>query len=293
MDRLSTMARIQLSGNSEMAERIRSNDWSNTPLGPIDQWPQTLLSTLNLILNSKSPLFIFWTTELYCFYNDAFRPSLGYDGKHPALLGKPAAEFLPEAWHIIKPLTDKVFKGESTWRQNEPVKMYRNARLESTYWTFAYSPIMDDQGKPQGVFVNCTETTHQFISHRDLIEREERLFFAVEAAQLGTWDYIPATNTFSGNDRLKDWFGLRREDEILLDHAIASIKDSDRDRVLKAIETALKIESGGLYDITYTIINPNTQVERVVRAVGKAWFDENNVARLFNGILQDITTLKK
>lgn len=283
-----------IQGGGEMADRIRTLDWANTPLGPIEKWPLPLITTLNLILNSKSPLFLFWSRELYCFYNDAFRPSLGYDGKHPTLLGKPAVEFWPEAWPIIKPLTDQVLTtGESTWRQNEPVKIYRNARMENTFWTFAYSPIMDEQGKPQGVFVNCTETTHQFISQQDLIEREERLFFAIEAAQLGTWDYVPATNKFSGNDRLKEWFGLNREDEILLDYAVASIKDSDRERVIKAIQTALQFSSGGLYDIEYAIINPKTGVERRVRAVGKAWFNADKIAYRFNGTLQDITSLRK
>lgn len=286
------MANVQLTGGGEIGDRIRSIDWSITPLGPIDNWPHELLSTLNLILNSKSPLFIFWTQELYCFYNDAFRPSLGNEGKHPSFLGKPAKKFWPEAWHIIKPLTDKVFKGESTWRQNEPIKLYRNARMENTYWTFAYSPIMDERGTVQGVFANFSETTHQFISQRELIEREQRLFFAIEAAQLGTWDYIPSTNIFSGNDRLKEWFGLNKEDEILLDYAIASIAEADRERVVNAIQTALEFSSGGMYDIVYTIVNPKTGIERKVRAMGKAWFDENKVARLFNGILQDITSLR-
>jgi hypothetical protein len=69
--------------NNEMGNLIRAKDWSKTPVGPIDSWPQSLRTTLSIILNSKFPMFLWWGPELICFYNDAYRPSLGNNGKHP------------------------------------------------------------------------------------------------------------------------------------------------------------------------------------------------------------------
>lgn len=44
-----------LTGAGELSERIRAHDWSGTPLGPIDAWPQSLLTTLDIMLTSPFP----------------------------------------------------------------------------------------------------------------------------------------------------------------------------------------------------------------------------------------------
>ena len=97
-----------LAGGGEMGELTRNKDWSQTPVGNPETWPQSLRTPLSIILNSKFPMFLWWGPELICFYNDAYRPSLGQNGKHPSILGMPAEEAWPEIWHIIKPLIDQV-----------------------------------------------------------------------------------------------------------------------------------------------------------------------------------------
>ena len=39
-------------GDSEMATRMRALDWSATPLGPVDQWPQALRTSVRIVLDS-------------------------------------------------------------------------------------------------------------------------------------------------------------------------------------------------------------------------------------------------
>lgn len=125
--------------------------------------------------------------------------------------------------------------------------------------------------------------------NENLAESETQLQFAIDAAHLGTWDLNPVTNRFSGNDRLKSWFGLRPDDEIELSKATDVIAESDRIDVLTAIQQAMRFESGGRYDIEYTIINPANQVQRVVKAKGKALFNVDNEVIRFSGTLQDIS----
>ena len=45
-------------GTGEMADRIRAFDWSTTPVGPVQQWPELLLSTVNTLLGSRQPMFL-------------------------------------------------------------------------------------------------------------------------------------------------------------------------------------------------------------------------------------------
>ncbi|PTT02150.1 hypothetical protein DBR11_05445 [Pedobacter sp. HMWF019] len=123
-----------------------------------------------------------------------------------------------------------------------------------------------------------------------LNESRTELEFAVNAAELATWDLNIKTFKFSGNQRLREWFGLGGNGEdIDLADAIGVIAAKDRQKVSDAIQNALHFSSGGLYNISYTIISPLSGKERIVLARGKALFDEDNRPTRFNGILQDIT----
>src|SRR5271170_6632102 len=39
-------------GDSEMAARMRALDWAATPLGPVEQWPQALRTSVRIVLDS-------------------------------------------------------------------------------------------------------------------------------------------------------------------------------------------------------------------------------------------------
>jgi PAS domain S-box-containing protein len=165
-----------LAGGGEMGALTRAKDWSKTPVGPVSHWPQSLQTTLGILLKCKFPMFLWWGPELVCFYNDAYRPSLGQDGKHPYILGMPAAEAWSEIWHVIKPLIDQVLAGEeAVWFEDMLVPIYRNGKIEDVYWTFSYSPVNDESGKIAGVLVTCNETTDKLITKKKLEESERNL----------------------------------------------------------------------------------------------------------------------
>jgi len=164
-----------LSGGGEMGELTRSKDWGKTPLGSPENWPQSLRTLLCLLLNSKFPMFLWWGPEKICFYNDAYRPSLGENGKHPSILGMPGEKAWDEIWHMIGPLVEQVLAtGEAVWFEDQLVPIYRNGHIEDVYWTFSYSPVTDDSGKRAGVFVTCTETTEKVRTFKSLEESNKR-----------------------------------------------------------------------------------------------------------------------
>jgi signal transduction histidine kinase len=279
-----------LDAPGEMARRTREFDWTGTPLGAIDAWPQSLRTAVGILLRSKFPMFIWWGSELVQFYNDGYRPSLGADGKHPLALGQKGEECWPEIWPVIYPLIRQVLDGgESTWSEDQLIPIYRNGKLEDVYWTFGYSAIIDEQDAVGGVLVVCHENTEKMLHYQKLVESEAELSFAINAAELGTWDLNPLTNKFTSNARLKSWFGFRPDEQIGLSEAIEAMIKEDQPRVAAAIQRALQVESGGYYDIVYTIANKATKQERIVRAKGRAWFNEEKIAYRFNGTLQDIT----
>ena len=162
-----------LEGGGEMGELTRNFDWSMTPLGDFNQWPQSLRTVVDAILHSEFPMFLWWGEDMIQFYNDAYRPSLGDQGKHPKALGQRGEECWPEIWHIIKPLIDRVRKGGATWSEDQLIPIYRNGKIEDVYWTFGYSPVRDESGTITGILVICNETTEQ-VNTLQKIEGSER-----------------------------------------------------------------------------------------------------------------------
>ncbi|MEJ7780857.1 MAG: PAS domain S-box protein [Daejeonella sp.] len=170
-----------LKDGGEMGELIRAFDWTSTSIGAPEQWPHSLKTALSIILNSKFPMFIFWGPELICFYNDAYRPSLGKNGKHPIILGKPGKVAWPEIWDLINPMIKNVLAGgEAIWSEDQLVPIYRNGRIEDVYWTFSHSPINDDSKSPAGVLVTCTETTEKVGMVKVLKEKNDLLETALK-----------------------------------------------------------------------------------------------------------------
>ena len=121
-------------------------------------------------------------------------------------------------------------------------------------------------------------------------DAKDQLAFAIDAAELGTWDLDPITGKFTVNERVKSWLGIDHWEEMDIHIAEITVSEKDRSRVKAEIERALSGENNGNYEVEYSIINLKTKQERVVRAKGKALFNDQKKPYRFNGIVQDITT---
>src|SRR5579884_2997782 len=153
--------------SGEMASLMRSIDWSKTPVGPAEKWPQSLKTALSILLTQKTPVFIFWGPEHVQFYNDAYRPILG-TSKHPTAMGQRGAECWPEIWDIILPMLEAVHRGESTAVEDGLLVIDRDGYLEEGYYTYTYSPIAEESGTVGGVFCVVYDTTAHVIGERRL-----------------------------------------------------------------------------------------------------------------------------
>jgi PAS domain S-box-containing protein len=403
-----------LSGGGEMGKLIREKDWSKTPLGVPESWPQNLRTMVSVMLENPFGMYIAWGKEYTQIYNDAFRPILGIS-KHPDALGISTRETFAEILPTIEPMFEDVMKGIPIALSDFMVPLDRNGYIENCYFDFSYSPVRNENGEVAGVLVTVLETTQKkkaldelqeseyrfrtmaensdilialcdestkityfnkawgnltgksvdelikfgwldlvhmedkdrfmdiyltsfeqripfrgefrilskegeyrwlltqgpprfrpdgsfagYISssiditdrkktEEELKENKDQLQFAIDAAELGTFDYNPVTNKFSANPRLKKWFNLLPDVEISLPMALQAIVENDREKVVKAITNSLDHASGGTYDIIYTIRNPDSKKEMILHAKGRAFFNEHKIAYRLNGTLEDIT----
>ena len=147
-----------------MGDLLRAADWSASPLGPPAGWPAALRAAVTLVLDSRFPMCVAWGAELALVYNEAYARILG--NRHPAALGRPAREVWQEAWAEISPLIAKALAEETVYFENQPLAVPGQGEDGHAWFTFSYSPLRDDAGRPAGVFCVCTDTTASVLSKR-------------------------------------------------------------------------------------------------------------------------------
>ncbi len=163
--------RLPIFGSGEMADRIRSLDWTVTALGSVETWPDALLASVNSMLSSQFPTVVLWGPDMITFYNDAYCPLMG--NKHPVGLGRPARDIWAEAWHLIGAQFEAVLEsGRPIYREDMLVPVQRRDRLENVYWTYSYSPLFHAAGDVGGILVVCHDVTENVQAKGEVRESE-------------------------------------------------------------------------------------------------------------------------
>lgn len=154
-----------------MARRIQQYDWGATPLGRIERWPQSLKTSVQLMLASGHAMQLAWGPERTVLYNDAYAPMLG--GRHPEALGVSFRAAWPDIWDEIEPLVARVFAGDTVRFENMPLMMTRRGYPEETWWNFSYSPVREESGAVAGLLNVTVDATAQMRAERAERERDE------------------------------------------------------------------------------------------------------------------------
>ncbi|MDB4974857.1 MAG: two-component hybrid sensor and regulator [Myxococcaceae bacterium] len=64
---------------------ILATDWSESALGPIERWPQSLRNALSVCLTATSPMRITWGADQLSFGNDAYRAAVAQHSRHASV----------------------------------------------------------------------------------------------------------------------------------------------------------------------------------------------------------------
>jgi PAS domain-containing protein len=178
-------------GEGEMAQRCRAVDWSLTPLGQTEQWPPALRTAVRTVLGSPFPILLWCGPSLTLIYNDGYRAVLG--SKHPFALARPGVEVWAEIWPEIEPMFDGSADGSTTYAENARFEMDRaDGTLGEAWFTFAVSPIRDEDGGIVAFLNPATETTAQIVAERELEAARQ----AAERAELRIREVFAQAPTF-------------------------------------------------------------------------------------------------
>ncbi|SFO19711.1 PAS domain S-box-containing protein [Sphingomonas sp. OK281] len=157
-----------------MGALMRACDWSATPLGPTESWPQSLRSSLSICLNSTMPNAVYWGPDCHLLYNDAYSEILV--DRHPDALGRRFRDVWPEAWPVLGPQLETVVStGHGFAADRFPLMLTRQGALQETHWFYSFAPIRGEGGTVLGVFVNGLEITERVLAERRHATERDRL----------------------------------------------------------------------------------------------------------------------
>ena len=194
-------------GGGENGALIRALDWSNSGLGPISEWPESLRTTVSILLRSPVPIVLLWGPDGIMIYNDAY--SIFAGGRHPLLFGSKVREGWPE----VADFNDNVMKvglsGGTLSYRNQELTLHRSGVPEQVWMNLDYSPVLDENGRPAGVLAIVVETTQQVLAERALAKTEERLRQALNASgMVGTFAWHVPSDTFYSDARFAEMFSV-------------------------------------------------------------------------------------
>jgi two-component sensor histidine kinase len=278
-------------GGGEVGALIRVRDWSDTGLGPISGWPQTLKTTVGILLHSPIPMVLLWGPDGFMIYNDAYSVFAG--GRHPLLFGSKVREGWPE----VADFNDNVMRvglgGGTLSYRNQELTLHRTGVPERVWMNLDYSPVLGDNGRPEGVLAVVVETTQQVLAERALAIAEERLRQALNASgMVGTFDWHVQSDTFFSDARFAEMFSVdpaKGEEGAPLGDYLAGIHPEDADRIANAVNhTVITREK---YVQEYRLLQKDGNI-RWVETRGECLVGEDGKPDRFVGVVVDVTNQK-
>jgi PAS domain S-box-containing protein len=188
-----------------------------------------------------------------------------------------------DAEHARENLEDAVAAGQ---RQDEGQRVRNDGSrflAEATY-----SALYDDLGEPSGFAVVTRDVTERRRMVQRLRTSEERLRLALDAAEVGTWEYRIREDRWIADARALAMYDVGRDEgeEATLAERVQKIHPDDRAAVQDKFERAL---AGGTYSAEYRLVGIRGGAERWIESHGKAQLDEDGQPFRILGAVRDIT----
>ncbi|OIN59512.1 PAS domain-containing sensor histidine kinase [Arsenicibacter rosenii] len=214
-------------------------------------------------------------------------------GKEPDVIGKKLAEALPELeGQPFHELLATVYEtGVPYQAEEDRADLVVDGKLQSYYFNFTYKPLRNSQGDIYAILNMAVDVTNLVHNRRKVRQAEEQLRTAIEAAQLGTWRINIQERQAFFSERLRQWFGFEQT-SIDPKEGVIAIHPKDRPRFIEKAKKTLESGTNGYYEDEYTIVHLITRQERVVRSVGRVFFNDDGIPHLIIGTVQDITAQK-
>ena len=282
-----------------LAERMNKK---RNPLGDLGNWPQSLRTCTQLVLDSPMPMLLLWGKQLTQLYNDSFAALAG--DKHPEALGLPVQVSWPQYKDFSQPVIEAVLAGESRSYIDQYFLIPDRQHVTELWLDLTFSPVRDEQGRVAGILMVAVKTSKRRraaikLRQRTLASRkaqhdtEERLQLALTATNgVGTWDWNIDQDLFVTDSRFAQMHGIapQMSGQLPISAYIYGVHPDDRLALAQSIKDC--ITQNGEYAEEYRLLDADANV-RWIFARGRCFKGEQGRAQRFMGAALDITERKK
>lgn len=201
--------------------------------------------------------------HVFTLVNDAYS---GLVGHRPDLIGKPAAQALPEVVEqgFIALLDQVRTTGEPFIGRAVPILLQQGSGglPEQRYLDFIYQPIREPDGGVSGIFVQGHDITEQKVAQSELERQREILRLAQEAGGVGTFVWDLVSGYIAGSETFNRLYGVPAESPPQPYERFAkAVHPDDLDRIVRAAPTL----EAGVKPNEYRVIRPDGSVRWLQR----------------------------
>jgi PAS domain S-box-containing protein len=196
-------------GSGEMAGCIRTCNWSDTPLGASETWPERFRAAVELMLACPLVCSIVWGKERVLLYNDLAAKL--YGANHPRALGRPLPATYPEGWSSVAPHYERVFAGQSVVVTSQELDLRGDAGPLDVFDAYL-TPLLDASGTVVAAQMIGIETGARLRAESLLRQSEQRQRRMLETDAVGVLIFDAAGTLIDSNDAFLRMTGWSRDD---------------------------------------------------------------------------------
>lgn len=267
---------------------LNDYDWSDNPLGPIPDWPDSLKGAVRLMMVASTPMVMLVGYQGILIYNNAYAEFAGQ--RHPAIFGMPSLDAWPEIADFNRLNMERGLSGDSWTLRDQELVLNRHGQPESCWMDLHYSPIAGDDGQSMGTLCIVHETTDRILTEKALLRSEERLSLALSSSALvGTWDWDVIDNVVTADDRFARLFNIDSQVAGLgapLEQYLLAIEHEDLPRVNDELQRA--IASGSELRSEYRVVGEDG-TRRWLMVLGRPRLNAEGRVYRFPGVAIDVT----
>lgn len=193
-----------------------------------------------------------------------------------------------EAAETYAPVMQQVISsGDAFHAREHELVLRRNGTDETVFVDFVYEPVLDLNGKVTSIMVVGNEVTDKVLARRRIEDAEERSRLAIEAAEMGTYEFSYIDLSLTASDRFNEIFGV--ESPVSREKVLATYHPLDAG--LSEQAHAVAKQTGKLFYETRLLLGDGSV--RWVRVQGNVHYDSDGIRKKLLGTVIDITEFKR
>ncbi len=265
-----------------------SFDWAAVNLPDFDDWDHALLTVVNLLAHSPSPMAVMIGPKGILVANDRAQGLFAHTAG--TVNGRSVLDVLPENAAFYASVLESGLAGNALSFRARPIRLVIDGHQRTHWFNLDFIPVQGSDSMPLAVLGIASDVSSLARRVRSLSESEERLRLALEGSgMVGIWTLDLASGLATADANVARTYGLSPElceAGILAECFIEAIHPDDREEVRAALATAIK--NGTPYRRKYRVVADCAQTRWVITSAKPVLDEAGQVSQLL-GVVVDVT----